>query len=147
MSHGKVTFQNSWLQQSSCIGQCIGCWCKKESDQTANCLICQKVFNISNSGISQVKQHAKTDKHNSMAKCRLGKNIATISFQQRSTQQTSEGEASSSPHNKISCSSSFSEQITTADLLWMLKVAKNDLSVASCVKGLVIYSKKCFQAQ
>ena len=78
MPSGKVTFQNSWLQQSDSLGQYIGSWCKKESDQTANCLICQKVFNISNSGISQVKQHAKMDKHNSMAKCRLGKNIATV---------------------------------------------------------------------
>ena len=91
MPHGNVTFQNSWPQQSDSLGQYTGSWCKKESDQTANCLICQKVCNISNSEISQVKQHAKTDKHMSMAKCRLRKNSATISFQQRSSQQTFEG--------------------------------------------------------
>lgn len=143
MPHGKVTFQNSWLQQSDSLGQCIGSWCKKESDQTANCLICQKVFNISNSGISQVKQHAKTDKHKSMAKCRLGENIATISFQQRSTQQTSEGAASSSHTTKLAVVPAILEQITTAELLWMLKVAKNDFSIASC-EGLSDLFQKMF---
>ena len=146
MPYGKVTFKNSWLQQSDSLGQCIGSWCKKESDQTANCLICQKIFNISNSGISQVKQHAKTDKHNSMAKCRLGKNIATISFQQRSTQQTSEGAASSSHTTKLAVVPAISKQITTAELLWMLKVAKNDFSIASS-EGLSDLCQKCFQAQ
>ena len=109
-------FQNSCLQQSDSLGQCIGIWCKKESDQTANCLICQKVFNISNSGLSQVKQHAKTDKHKSIAKCRLGKNIATISFQQRSTQQTSERAASSSRTAKLAVVPAISEKITAAEL-------------------------------
>ena len=140
MPHGKVAFQNSWLQQSDSLGQCIGSWCKKESYQTANCLICQKVFNISNSGISQVKQHAKTDKHLSMAKCRLGKYIATTSFQQRSTQQTSKGAASSSHTTKLAVVPAISEQITTAKLLLMLKVAKNDFHLHH-VKGLMIYSK------
>ena len=67
-----------------------------------------------------------------MAKCRLGKNIATISFQQRSTQQTCEGAASSSHTMKLAVVPAISEQITTAELLWMLKVAKNDFN---CIIG------------
>ena len=43
--HRQVTF-NTWLQQNDSLGHCIGSWCKKETDQTANCFICQKVFNI-----------------------------------------------------------------------------------------------------
>ena len=141
MPHGKVTFQISWLQQSDSLRQCTGSWSKKESDQTADCLICQKVFNISNSGISQVKQHAKTDKYKSMAKCRLGENIATISFQQRSIQQTCEGAATSSHTTKLAVVPAILEQITTAELLWMLKVAKNDFSIASC-EGISYLFKK-----
>ena len=78
-----------------------------------------------------------------MAKCRLGKNIATISFQQRSIQQTSEGAASSSHTMKLAVVPAISEQSTTAELLWMLKVAKNDFSIAS-YKGPSDFFQKMF---
>ena len=70
-----------------------------------------------------------------------GENIATISFQQRSTQQTSEGAASSSHIAKLAVVPAILEQITTAELLQMLKVAKNDFSIASCQRLSDLFQK------
>ena len=77
-----------------------------------------------------------------MAKCRLGKSIATISFQERSTQQTSEVAASSSHTTKLAVVSAILEQVTTAELLWMLKVAKNNFSIALCEGLSDLFQKK-----
>ena len=77
-------------------------------------------LNISNSGTSQVKQHAKTDNIRVWQSAAWGK-YCYISFQERSTKQRSEGVANSSHKTKLAVVLAISKQIITAELLWMLK--------------------------
>ena len=72
--------------------------------------------------------------------------IGKISFKQDSAISLSEQPAAGTSATKLALVPAISEQVTVAKLLWMLKVAKNDFSFASC-EGLVIYSKRCFQPQ
>jgi ectoine hydroxylase-related dioxygenase (phytanoyl-CoA dioxygenase family) len=50
--HGQVSFQTSWLQKDETWNK-IRTWCQKESESTAFCIICNKSFSISNSGLNQ----------------------------------------------------------------------------------------------
>ena len=67
-----------------------------------------------------------------MVKCRLGEKISTVSFQQLSTQLTSEQDSNSPSTAKLTVAPAISGKITMAKLLQILKVAKNDSSFASC---------------
>ena len=81
--HGKVTFQNSWLQKEDEDGNWIGNWCQKESESSAHCIICNKSFSISNSGFSQIRQHFKDERHKSEARYKMGKMCLIYLSQER----------------------------------------------------------------
>ena len=98
--HGKVTFQNSWLQKEDEDGNQIGNWCQKESEFSAHCIICNKSFSISNSGFSQIRQHFKGERHKSEARCKMGKNVSHLSFTSKVGTPTSEEQSPSGSSSK-----------------------------------------------
>jgi len=65
MPHGSAKFQASWLDQTDVDGHRIDDWCTscKTSKHKAFCTLCIKDFAIDNSGLTQIQQHAKSEKH------------------------------------------------------------------------------------
>ena len=78
-----------------------------------------------------------------MAKCRLGKTLLQFPFNKGLPSKHLKGQSAVPTPKKLAVVPAILEQITTAVLLWMLKVAKNYFSVASC-KGLSDLFKKMF---
>ena len=73
MPHGSTKFQVSWLDQTDIDGFKIGDWCTscKTSKNKAFCTLCLKEIWVENSGLPQIQQHAKGEKHRKLSQARF----------------------------------------------------------------------------
>lgn len=121
MPSGDTKFNQSWLDQSDDKGYTIGQWCKADKyEYSAFCTLCYKSFSVKTSGISQVKQHANGSDHNKRAKDRFSK------------AQPHFASSPSTSGNIALVPKSVNDQTLQAEIWWVLKVANNDFSFASC---------------
>ena len=126
MPHGSTKLQVSWLDQTDIDGFKIGDWCTpcKTSKNKAFCTLCLKDISIENSGLPQIQQHAKGEKHRKLSQARfsqtqrhfvlsatcgesLGKDKVPVPIQDMSQQGKG----------------------TTAEALWAMKTSSSDLLV------------------
>lgn len=87
MPHGKTKFQQSWLEKEL-DGVLLREWCEPIDGKiySAKCNLCVDEFDISGSGIAEVKSHHGGKKHTLKfnAKFKTKRSIADV-FQQRNS--------------------------------------------------------------
>ena len=135
MLHGLTKFQASWLDQTDVDGHQIGecCTSCKTSRYKAFCTFCMKDFSIEKSGLPQIQQHAKGEKHKQ--NWRL---ILSLLKLKGTSKRKDQG-----PVNIPIQDMSQHENVTTAEALWALKTAASDYSFAS-TDGSPQLSQKMF---
>ena len=130
MPRYKSKFSESWAREKDVFGDVVGSWCHSGNTQdTALCTYCKKEFSIANSGLRQILQHAKTDKHKKLrgivSHPKQTKLVSTLSS------SSSTGAAVAQPPIKISHHVS---DVSKAEAIWGLKVASADYTYRSCDK-------------
>lgn len=157
---GKCHFRNEWLELTD--PKHVKIWLRKCDDiYKAKCTFCQCEFNISGSGISQVKSHALGQKHKSRI---LGYNTNRITFSfskdplvatpNVATNSVAPTSASSSlPLQNQSVASSASvagstsssyflkEEVIIAEILWCLHKVMSHLSLRACANAVDLFRK------
>ena len=129
MPHGKMKFNKAWLDKCDNDKFRIGLWCMavKDDDYKAYCTLCSKAFAVDTSGLSQVLQHAKKgSKHSAIAKCKFSG--SQQHFQRMGPTSSTSGAPSSIPLIAMT----HAEQVTKAEIVWLLKVCASDYSLSSC---------------
>ena len=114
----KSKFQDSWLVEGK-----LKTWLQRDDkDETSVfCKVCWKSFSIANSGIQNVKQHAKGKKH--LERCPSGN--SKISFVKKPSEATNgtEKAAQKTAQKQISLIALVSrDQTLNAKIIWSLEV-------------------------
>lgn len=123
MPKGLTKYQDSWLQKEL-DGVLIGKWLEAVSGDaySARCILCSEEFEISGSGICQVRSHHKGKKH------RLKFNAR---FKNKSLFKTVEDQSDAN-----SGALSQQNQVLKSETLWALHVANENFSFKSCTETL-----------
>lgn len=130
MPNGSTKFQASWLDQTDVDGHRIGDWCTscKTSKHKAFCTLCIKDFSIDNSGLTQIQQHAKGEKHRKLSAAKFSQ--AQRHFVLSTTSSENKGKDQGPPSIPIQ-DLSQQEKVARAEALWAMKTAASDYSFAS----------------
>ena len=129
MPHGSTKFQASWLDQTDVDGHRIGEWCTscKTSKYKPFFTLCVKDFSVEISGLPQIQQHAKGEKHKQKTSAKFAQTqrhfvLSGTNVNKRRDQ---------GPVNIPIQDMSQQEKVTTAEALWALKTTASDYSFAS----------------
>jgi hypothetical protein len=141
MPPGSTKFCESWLSSVDQNGHRISDWCKKLSEFSGLCFLCNKDFDVRNQGRHQLEQHAKGKKHISTATVRLA-----LTQRKFKTEVKEPGEASvlleaTSSSSQAKWSMTHEDKVTNAEILWNMQVAKAGYSYNSCRNISDIFQK------
>ena len=151
MAHSKTTFQAKWLEQIDDSGVLIGLWCRAVdgAPYKATCILCRKQISCDNSGLHQIKQHAKGENHKRASKLHFSTSQAKFSWKGFAKKVDSQPLLSFKPQTSspsvlapnLSESSSAGPSsfipLTSGDCrvkaeaMWAMKVASSNYSFAS----------------
>ncbi|KAJ8033350.1 hypothetical protein HOLleu_23560 [Holothuria leucospilota] len=151
MSHSKTTFQAWWLEQMDDSGVRIGLWCRTVdgAPYKATCILCKKQISCDNSGLHQIKQHAKGENHKRASKIHFStsqsrfswKGVAKkddsqppLSFKSKTSSPSLSAPilsepSSAGPSSLIPLTSGDCR--VKAEAMWAMKVASSNYSFAS----------------
>ena len=144
-------FNKSWLSQLDCNNISVGSWCvaDKSDNCTGFCILCAKTVPCRNMGIKQILQHATGLKHMELSKTRFGKAQAHFVVMPTTSPTTSGsapgaatdnyavvsatgGSNVQSTSHKLVLAKSHQDQVTAAEVKWILKVVESDMSFRAC---------------
>ena len=120
MPHGSTKFQVSWLDQNDIDGFKIGDWCTSCKTLKKQGL---KDISVKNSGLPQIQQHAKGEKHRKLSQARFSQ--TQRHFVLSATCGESRGKHKV-PVNVPIQDMSQQEKVTTAEALWAMKTSSSD---------------------
>jgi hypothetical protein len=108
-------------------------WCKKDSNSeySGYCSLCCKSVQCSNNGVKQLLNHAQGMKHKELAKTRFGRGQKHFITAQSSGPSKIQGGGDAVKHIELQ-NKTLKEQVTTAEILWVLKVAFAGITFISC---------------
>lgn len=132
MPKGKTKFQTNWLNKEL-DGVQIKEWCSEAKDDKyqARCALCTEVFDVSNSGFSQVKSHHKGKKHGQKFKKRFKNNYSIAdAFRKHDEDPTASRKIDELSHDF---------RVAKAEAIWAMRVAENNMSFKSCTESVDLF--------
>ena len=111
----KTMWQTVWLNEKDDNGDFISDWCRPVPTQetSGECFVCRKLLNVSNSGISCLKTHSKTQIHRDRMREKKSTTSIAISFA------------------KVQTCAAATQPSTKAEIIWGLHVLENNYSFSS----------------
>lgn len=140
---GHCHFKTEWLKLST--PEFIQLWLRgEENSSTARCTFCNKNFNVSNSGIAQVKSHASgklhMDKINAHKNSRLFVNQdSTATKNLACTAPSTVSENLSQPSGSTISSHFLKDDVIKAEILWSLHRVMSHQSLRSGENGVALF--------
>lgn len=131
----ETEFRMVWLEQTDGNGHLIKNWCKPDVKVSSAgfCTVCCKQVPCANMGIRQIMQHATGAKHRELASLRFSQKQAHfVMLDTDRRKQDSSTNAETSINSKVTFSKAHNDQVTTAEIIWALKVAESNISLSSC---------------
>ena len=156
MTSKQCHFREIWLQELE-----FAAWLQQTKDDSKRyCKLCRILFDISDMGISAVKNHMKSQQHNQIMEQKqsfftqsitdfFGKTNKSVPTTNESGKQVSSSVAipeqtsdvSTVPVSSPSTSLIISEEVLHADVLWVIKVITSHYSFSSCKNISCLFSK------
>jgi len=147
MPKSQTKFGAQWLEQVDGNGHLLRLWCRADAKDifAGYCILCFKRIPCASMGIKQILQHAAGDKHRDIARVRFSKvekHLVPIGVEMSAS--TSSGTATESSQRTPAPSKgsiaapvmlvpkSHLDKVTTAEVLWALKIIEDDNSFSAC---------------
>ena len=139
MPSQETNFSPQWLNQTDGNQHTISWWCRADAKDihAGFCILCYKKVPCGNMGLIQLLQHATGKRHKEIACTRFSKSSCYIAVQSKISEESASsskqggGLKSKSVTNYV-VTKSHNDQVTTAEVLWALKLVENDMPFSSC---------------
>ena len=130
-----VKWNPSWLNKTDHHGTYLKEWCRYNSDTTAVCTYDGSIINFNTQGFHALKQHSENKKHTQVHDAKRDEtNTKLVAFDpepEASPNSSSSSQVYFKPV-KLSNTVSVADQVTNAEIYWLLKLASCDFSFMSC---------------
>ncbi|KAG8173302.1 hypothetical protein JTE90_016297, partial [Oedothorax gibbosus] len=137
----KTKFREDWLLLLDNNGTKINEWCVKGSDDFSGyCFLCKATVNVSNSGKTQLMQHANTAKHKSLDDARNDCSQSRLVPKPLTKDIFLDLKNSTSDKPKPWILSE-EEKLYQTEILWVIHVALNNYSFLSCDSVKTLFSQ------
>jgi len=122
-----------WLDQKDKNGHELRRWCRPDSNSeyAGFCFVCNKTIQCGNSGCAQILKHADGSVHVKNAKPRLDSKQKHFFAQDTKASTSTQGGGDVCKTVNLE-SKSHRDQVTTAEIMWVMKVAFSGYSFRSC---------------